>query len=62
MSSAWADGIGAIGLVIKLIADQMGEPVADVRKRVIAELNKPAVDDTDAIAGEIDAAMPDILK
>lgn len=50
---------GAIGLLIKFVADMIGEPLEDVRKRVLAQLAADAADpsdETDAISTEIDKA------
>jgi hypothetical protein len=63
--SSKLDAIGAgakliLGL-IELIAKQMGEPVADVRKRVLAEVKataKDPSDETDPVADAIDADLP----
>jgi len=52
---------GAIGLLIKAVAEMVGEPVADVRKRVLAQIAKDAADpsdETDAVADAIDASLP----
>jgi hypothetical protein len=59
------DAIGAgakliLGL-IELIAKQLGEPVADVRKRVlkvVADTAKDPSDETDPVADAIDADLP----
>lgn len=53
---------GAIGTLIKLVADMLGEPVADVRKRVLAQVAADAADsrdETDVVVGEIDKDMPE---
>lgn len=53
---------GTIGALIQLIADMLGEPLEDVRKRVLAQVAKDAADpsdETDPIAEAIDRAMPD---
>jgi hypothetical protein len=52
---------GVIGQLIKMIADMTGEPLADVRKRVLAQVAKDAADpsdETDKVADAIDADMP----
>ncbi len=49
----------AIGLLIKILADAMSEPVAEVRKRVLAQVEADArdsTDETDDLSAEIDAA------
>ncbi len=51
----------AIGMLIKILADAMSEPVADVRKRVLAKVEADArdsTDETDDLSAAIDAAMP----
>lgn len=56
---------GTIGMLIKLVADMLGEPLADVRKRVLAQIAKDAADptdETDPISEAIDAAMPEDPK
>lgn len=53
---------GIIGQLITFVANQLGEPVADVRKRVLAQIAADAADptdETDAAAAEIDAALPE---
>lgn len=53
---------GAIGSLIKVIADMIGEPVEDVRKRVLDRIKADAVDpsdETDKVADALDADMPD---
>lgn len=53
---------GAIGVLIKLVADMLGEPVSEVRKRVLDQVAKDAADpsdETDSIAETIDGALPD---
>jgi NADPH:quinone reductase-like Zn-dependent oxidoreductase len=52
---------GAIGLLIKAVADAMGEPIADVRARVLAQVKADAADptdETDKVSAEIDADLP----
>jgi hypothetical protein len=52
---------GAIGSLIKLVADLLGEPLEDVRKRVLAQVAADAADphdETDAAAAAIDADLP----
>ena len=52
---------GAIGTLIKAIADAMGEPVADVRARVLAQVKADAADpsdETEKAAAAIDADLP----
>lgn len=52
---------GTIGMLIKMVADMLGEPVSDVRKRVLAQVAKDAADpsdETDPVASAIDADMP----
>lgn len=51
----------AVGLLIKGLAEAAGEPVADVRKRVVAEIERTAADpsdETDVVAADIDGALP----
>lgn len=50
----------AIGMLIKILADAMGEPVADVRKRVLAQVELDAADitdETDTLSAAIDKAL-----
>lgn len=50
---------GAIGMLIKAVADAVGEPVADVRRRVLAQVERDAMDstdETDALSDLIDEA------
>jgi len=52
---------GAVGILIKVVADAMGEPVADVQKRVLARIEADAADptdETDTEAAAIDADLP----
>lgn len=61
-STAIIGAAGAIGALIKLVADLLGEPLDDVRKRVLAEVEKAASDprdETDKVAAAIDADLPD---
>lgn len=53
---------GAVGVLIQLVADMLGEPVADVRRRVlkvVAETANDPSDETDVVADSIDADLPD---
>ena len=53
--------IGALGSLIKLIADALGESTADVAKRVAADAAakaKDPSDETDKVSDAIDADMP----
>lgn len=52
---------GAVGLLIKMIADMTGEPVSDVTKRVLAQVAADAAnpsDETDPVVEIIDRNMP----
>lgn len=52
----------AVGAMIKVVADLVGEPVADVRKRVLDRIKADAADptdETDTEAKAIDADLPD---
>ncbi len=63
-----SDKLDAIGAVAKLIlgmialvAKQLGEPVADVRRRVlkvVADTANDPSDETDTVADAIDADLP----
>lgn len=59
------DAIGGVAKLIlgmiELVAKQLGEPVADVRKRVlkaVADAAKDPTDETDPVADAIDADLP----
>ena len=52
--------ITAVDLLIEGLANTIGEPVADVRKRVLADLAKPAADPTDLEAALIEGTFPDV--
>lgn len=52
---------GAIGTLITILADAMGEPVATVRKRVLAQVEHDArdqTDETDDLLDLIDGNLP----
>lgn len=61
MDASTISGIAAaIGMLIKILADAMGEPIADVRTRVLAQVERDALDitdETDTLSAAIDAAM-----
>jgi hypothetical protein len=60
-TAAIAGVAGAVGALINVVADALGEPVDDVRKRVLAQIEKDATDprdETDVVAGKIDSDLP----
>lgn len=61
MDASTVSGIAAaIGMLIKILADAMGEPIADVRKRVLAQVELDAADitdETDTLSDAIDKAL-----
>ncbi len=51
-----------IGKLIVVLADAMGEPVADVRKRVLAQVEHDArdiTDETDDVLSSINSTLPE---
>lgn len=54
---------GAIGLLIKAVADALGEPLEDVRKRVLAQVQADAADpsdETDEVLKAIEVDLPSV--